>query len=853
MKTSYSVLRTSLLSVVCLFWVPTVVWGQLEGFSVTNAFGNLSFNQPLCLQTPPGETNRLFVLEKPGMIAVITNLASPNRTVFMDLTAQVDPNGEGGLLGLAFHPGYSSNGTFFCYYTTRGGFRDRLARFQVSPTDPNQAPTNSQVVLIDQVDEASNHNGGSLHFGPDGYLYLSMGDEGGGNDAYANSQRLDKDFFAGIIRIDVDMKPGSLPPNPHPSIALPVQYAIPADNPYIGFTEFNGMPLNTQNLRTEFWAVGLRNPWRMSFDRETGRLYVGDVGQGLREEIDVIEPGGNYGWAYREGLAARPGSPTPPAEFSAIDPIQDYGREAGPTGGTSVTGGVVYRGSEIPSLYGYYVFADYNSGNIWALYHDGTNTIPYQRIAGEGGIAGFGEDPRNGDVLMADLGNGPIRRLVHAETSALFVDVVQAGATWSYLDDGSDQMTAWREPAFDDSAWPAGPAELGNGDNDEATPINIGPIGDRFHTLYFRHAFEVPDPSIYSSLVVDLLRDDGGVVYLNGQEVFRSNMPGGTITADTFASSVTANADETTYFSMGVDPALLVPGTNVLAVEIHQSDAGSSDISFNLRLSGAVDPELSIADEGATVVLSWPAPAPGFILQNTEVLGSDSWDATGLPVVREGMFNKVTYVKDSETRFFRLERVQPLVITAGPTPQAVNGGTDVTFSVLATGNLPLQYQWLFEGEPLVGETASTLLLTNVAAAQSGVYRVEITDAAGQTAAAEATLSVLEPASFVMHPQSLTVMVGEDATFTVTSAGTLPMGYRWRRDFATLTGYATNSHTTSITLTNVQLSDSGLEMTVVLTNAVTTIPGILSQAAVLTVIDGAGGGEEDGDGAKPATP
>jgi hypothetical protein len=279
--------------------------------------------------------------------------------------------------------------------------RDRLSRFQTSDSNPNAGLPASEQILINQIDDAGNHNGGDLHFGPDGYLYVSLGDEGDSNDSLGNSQRINRDFFSGILRIDVDKRPGSLPTNAHP--AASANYAIPPDNPFIGATSFNGLAVNPTTVRTEFWAVGLRNPWRIAFDPMNGTLYCGDVGQGTREEIDIIVKGGNYGWNYREGFIARPGSGTPPAGFTHINPLIDYPHTLG---NISVTGGRVYRGSRLAQLYGAYLYADYGSGSIWALRHNGTNVTQNQILLTDSGISAFGVDPRNGDILYADLRGG---------------------------------------------------------------------------------------------------------------------------------------------------------------------------------------------------------------------------------------------------------------------------------------------------------------------------------------------------------------------------------------------------------------------------------------------------------------
>ena len=401
------------------------------GYSVGNGFSGLTFGQPVAFATPPGETNRLFVVNQAGTIYVITNLANPTRTTFMDLSAQVMNSGESGLLGLAFHPGYATNRYFFVFYsttatTTQGAnsLHQRLARFQTDAANPNSAPTNSQMPLITQADPASNHNGADVHFGPDGLLYVSLGDGGIQNDGSRNSQIITSNFFSAIMRLDVDVpfRASSVMPNPHPANTnnpgAAINYRIPFDNPFIGATNFDGRAINSNQVRTEFYAVGFRNPWRFSFDPETGFLYCGDVGQNTWEEVDIVTRGGNYGWAYLEGLhAGYRATNTVVGPF--IPPIQEYQHGSATNQGSSVTGGIVYRGTRIPQLTGWYVFADYASGNIWRLRYDGTNTIPFQRIAGQTGLSAFGADPSNGDVLMANVANGTVHRLIQNTNSTL--------------------------------------------------------------------------------------------------------------------------------------------------------------------------------------------------------------------------------------------------------------------------------------------------------------------------------------------------------------------------------------------------------------------------------------------------
>ncbi len=387
---------------------------------VTEEAFDLNFDQPVAMVAPPGETNRLFVVEKTGRIMVIPDLNHPSRETFLDLKRKVGGDEvEQGVLAIAFHPDYRHNRQFYVWYTSclkvngRTVREDRLSRFLVSAANPNAADPSSEQQLISQADEAPNHNGGELVFGPDGFLYLSLGDEGGANDEYRNGQRVDRDFFSGILRLDVDLLPQSIVPNPHPAVH-PGTYAIPADNPFVGAARFNGLPVDPIHVRTEFWAVGLRNPWRMSFDPATGRLWCGDVGQESHEEVDLIVRGGNYGWSFREGNFPFQGTPPPGAVFNG--PVWDYPHPDG----LCITGGLVSHGSRYPDLDGKYLFADYVTGRIWAFQPDGDRPMKaadVKQVADRQAIVSFARDPRNGDVLLASIWDGKILRLVR-NTSA---------------------------------------------------------------------------------------------------------------------------------------------------------------------------------------------------------------------------------------------------------------------------------------------------------------------------------------------------------------------------------------------------------------------------------------------------
>jgi glucose/arabinose dehydrogenase len=390
-------------------------------FVRSNAFPSLTFTNPICITSVPGETNRLFIAEKKGRIVVITNLAAPTRTIFMDIStsskimsaADTSVGGEEGLLGLAFHPGYATNGYFYVFYTGTNttsagtGRHDTLSRFQVSTNNPDQGDPASELRYIAQYDQADNHNAGDLHFGPDGYLYVALGDEGGGFDNFRNSQKITNDFFSAIMRIDVDNRPGSVSPHPHPS-ALPslTNYAIPADNPYVSATSFNGYPiLDINRLRTEFWAVGMRNPWRFAFDPVSGELLLGHVGQNNIEWIDIVKKGFNSGWNFYEGNTQWTNSVQLPPGFARTPPLAQYAHTASRK---CVIGGVVYRGSRLASLYGTYFYADYTSGEVWTLRHTGTNVTQNSVLLADATAkwTAFGVDPSNGDVLIAAARTG---------------------------------------------------------------------------------------------------------------------------------------------------------------------------------------------------------------------------------------------------------------------------------------------------------------------------------------------------------------------------------------------------------------------------------------------------------------
>lgn len=411
-------------------------------FVTQNALGTLTFNAPIDVASAPGVTNRLFVLER-GTGIQIVNLDTMTKSQFMPLAAYTAS--ECGLLSVAFHPNYNQNGYFYVFYSLRISnlTYQRVARFTATgtPGNYNAATTalpSTEAPLITQRDQQDNHNGGDMAFGPDGYLYISVGDEGAQYDGSDNARRIAKDFLGHILRIDVDSKPGSLAPNPHDESSTATvgdsaitagSYRIPPDNPFValaagsGTAAYNGFTFPKTAIRTEIYSCGYRNPWRMSFDPLTGRLFVADVGQDHHEEVNLVTKGFNAAWSWREGKHNHTpaNAPfTPPVGFLGQDPIYNYDHQNGTEEdsgndavitGTSITGGVVYRGDRLPELFGKYLFCDYNSGFIVALTEQANGTWTGARIATDSNISGWGYDPRNDDALLCDLTENVVKRL----------------------------------------------------------------------------------------------------------------------------------------------------------------------------------------------------------------------------------------------------------------------------------------------------------------------------------------------------------------------------------------------------------------------------------------------------------
>ncbi len=392
---------------------------QLYDYHTVNVFPQIAFDRPVRITAPVGERDRLFVVEQGGRVWMISHFAHPQASIFLDLTDRVVSGGEAGLLNVVFHPQFERNGFFFVFYTLNDvssqgtGLHDRLSRFRVLEGDSDRADVASEIVLLNQFDRHVWHNGGGMAFGPDGYLYLTVGDEGSGADALDNSQRIDRNFFSGMLRIDVDMRAGNLPPNPHPAVVG--NYLVPADNPFVDAVSFNGVPVGPEAVRTEFYAVGLRNAWRFSFDSKTGSLYCNDTGETTREEVNRIVKGGNYGWAHWEGSMIGPKWRPGMSKNDYKSPLIEYGRELG----NGIAGGLLYRGEALPSLDGSYVFSDFWNGFLGRFYPDGNTAGKIEWLLYDSGISDIGIHPATGEILLADWFEGIVKRLVAKPDPAL--------------------------------------------------------------------------------------------------------------------------------------------------------------------------------------------------------------------------------------------------------------------------------------------------------------------------------------------------------------------------------------------------------------------------------------------------
>ena len=548
-----NIIKVVLISIFLLFI--QIPFAQVT-YEIAFPNPDINFEFPVELQSPNDGTNRMFIVEQTGRIKVLPidpASTSNDINIFLDINEQVlFENGgqETGLLGLAFHPEFSINGYFYVYYTTSStvpgiSVRMVLSRFSIDPNNSNMADPNSELVLFqfDKNQSSSNHNGGKIAFGPDEYLYISFGDGGGGNDPEGNAQNINT-VFGSICRIDVDIN-GDNPIETNPDLP-DGNYEIPVDNPFVGIDGLD-----------EIYAYGIRNTWKFSFDDQTGRLWGADVGQNAFEEINIIQKGKNYGWSRFEANSIANSSViiSETTEF----PVFFYDRSQGDV---SISGGYVYRGSEItslePNINSKYIFGDYVSGKVWSLdYNPTTGEASSDLLFDLNGqyISSFGLD-QNGELYFSDYGsNALIYKLVDGETGSSGT-VVNGVGSWQELDVDSvngqvfaiapttngnvyfggsfnqvgsltaSNIVAWNET----NGW----SSLGTGSNGTINALKVGPNGNLYAGGSFTEIGGIStnniamwDGSNWSSLgtgaagpVLALEIQDNGFVYAGG--VFES-------------------------------------------------------------------------------------------------------------------------------------------------------------------------------------------------------------------------------------------------------------------------------------------------------------------------------------------
>lgn len=353
-----------------------------EPVKVKRVLEHLEIARPIVLTHAGDGSGRFFIASQYGEIYVLDSSSSSEEPkLFLDITKKVvysDQQNEEGFLGMAFHPDFETNGKFVVYYTTKDAPHTSVVTMFTASDDKSVADPESEVEIMRIPQPFWNHNGGTVEFGPDGYLYIALGDGGAGRDPMGNGQNLGT-LLGSILRIDVNVADDS-----------EQKYSIPDDNPFVG----------KEDAKPEIWAYGLRNVWRMSFDRETGTLWAADVGQDVWEEVNIIERGGNYGWNVREGNQQFGDDDRRVEGTTYIGPIFEYDHEVG----KSITGGNVYRGTQVPALSGRYLFGDYVSGKIWSLAYDtDSQEVDVQQVECEESIAviTFGED-EGGEVYFSD-------------------------------------------------------------------------------------------------------------------------------------------------------------------------------------------------------------------------------------------------------------------------------------------------------------------------------------------------------------------------------------------------------------------------------------------------------------------
>jgi len=358
-------------------------------YRITQVYPNLSFPFITEFLSPPDNTNRIFAATQRGTIFVFQNQQNIlSAKTFMNIQSRVNFSGEMGLIGMTFHPDFQNNGFFYITYNTIKPQNTVVSRFKVNSSNPDSVDLSSELILLEIPAATQFHKGGKLMFGADGYLYIGIGDGGPQGDPNNNAQNL-TNLYGKILRIDVNKQ----------SFDGGENYSIPEDNPFAN---------NTNGYREEIFAYGLRNPWKFSQDLVTNKIWCGDVGNNIAEEIDIIESGINYGWHTMEGLQCF--NPPNGCDTTGLrKPVFQYLHSEGDA--SSIIGGFIYRGSKLPSLYGKYIFSDFVSGEIWNLNYDGINPATRTLLFDTPfAISNIGQD-KNNELYFCNYSNGKIYQL----------------------------------------------------------------------------------------------------------------------------------------------------------------------------------------------------------------------------------------------------------------------------------------------------------------------------------------------------------------------------------------------------------------------------------------------------------
>lgn len=371
---------------VLALWGAPAAQAQSDIAEFEQVYQNIEFDFPLGIRFPDDGTNRVYVAEYRGVIKVLDNVADVQEaSVFLDISERLSTSPPGDFFAIEFHPDYAENGYFYVRYKLQNPHRTVLSRFSRSQDNPLEADIESEVVLleIETPGNTQDHHGGDIAFGPDGYLYVPLGDGGTLYDEAGNAQDLSV-LLGKVLRLDVDNPSGGL------------EYGIPPDNPFVG---------NDQGWREEIFAYGLRNPWRLTVDRATGDVWVGNVGESTWEEVEYIEAGKNYGWPIMEGPICAPFGPPDCDQEGLTPPVWAYSHDAG----VSITGGYVYRGEAIPALRGKYVFADFASYRVWFIERDNPTSAELL-LPEQFNVTTFGED-LDGELYFTRFFGGKIYKI----------------------------------------------------------------------------------------------------------------------------------------------------------------------------------------------------------------------------------------------------------------------------------------------------------------------------------------------------------------------------------------------------------------------------------------------------------